>query len=59
VAEEAPQEALAAEDLVAEVKDTETTLELQEQTLCQTQDLAVAVVEQTLVVQESARLSIG
>jgi hypothetical protein len=59
VAEEAPQEALAAEDLVAEVKDTETILELQEQMLCQTQDLAVAVVEQTLVVQESARLSIG
>jgi len=53
------EEAQVAEDQMAEAKVMETTLEHQEQMHNQIQVLVAVAVEETLVVQESARLPIG
>jgi alkyl sulfatase BDS1-like metallo-beta-lactamase superfamily hydrolase len=53
------EEAQVAEDHQVADADRETTLDLQDVTLCQTQAAEAAEAEQTLVVQESARLPIG
>ena len=49
----------AEQDLAAEVKDTEITLELQELTQCQTLAQAAEAAEETQAVQESVKLPIG
>jgi hypothetical protein len=56
---EALEDQLAEQDLAVAVKDTETTLELQELTQCQTLAQAAEAAEETQAVQESVKLPIG